>query len=173
VLEVGLGLPQPPLHFGDLCAQVVGQGPGGVLLDVECLAQGLDGHAGTACASRRVAVCVPVGRRALTWVIAQWAREAEEAGVVLVGADQAPVRYQDPGGLLDPPPLRLRHEAGVLRVALDGLDADVQAGAVQGDLVLEVPADQGLPGGVAGVARRHRPAGRCPRRRRRCPRPAR
>ncbi|MFJ8351770.1 alcohol dehydrogenase catalytic domain-containing protein, partial [Streptomyces sp. NPDC094153] len=38
---------------------------------------------------------------------------------MFVVADQAPVQYQDPVGLLDPPPLRLRDEAGVLRVAFD------------------------------------------------------
>lgn len=32
VFEVGLGLLQPGLQFGDLCAEIAGQGPGGVLL---------------------------------------------------------------------------------------------------------------------------------------------
>lgn len=71
VLEVGLGLPQPALQFGDLSSQVVGQGPGSVFLDVECLEQGLDVHAFTACSSRQVGAFASVSRRAMTWVIAQ------------------------------------------------------------------------------------------------------
>ncbi|MFF5393149.1 hypothetical protein ACFY5H_33340 [Streptomyces sp. NPDC013012] len=35
VFEMGLGLPQPVLQFADLRAEVVAQGPGGVLLDAE------------------------------------------------------------------------------------------------------------------------------------------
>lgn len=70
-LEVGLGFPQPSVQFSDLCAEVVGQGPGGVLLDVECVEQGLDVHEGTGCGSRQVGVFEPVSRRAMTWVIAQ------------------------------------------------------------------------------------------------------
>lgn len=48
--------------------------------------------------------------------------------MVLVVADQAPVQYQDPVGLLDPPPLRLRHEPYVLRVAFDDLHVDPERG---------------------------------------------
>jgi hypothetical protein len=70
---------------------------------------------------------------------------------VFVVADQAPVQYQGPVGLLDAPPLRLRDEPLVLRVAFDGLDTEAEAGAVQGDLVLEALADQGLADGAAGV----------------------
>lgn len=71
MFEVGLGLPQPGLEFVDLGAEVVGHGPGGVLLDVERVEQGLDVHAVTACGSRQVGVFAPVRRRAMTWVIAQ------------------------------------------------------------------------------------------------------
>lgn len=71
VLQVGLGLPQPGLQVVDLCAEVVGQGPGGVSLEVEGVEQGLDVHAATACASRQVAAFAPVRRRVMTWVIAQ------------------------------------------------------------------------------------------------------
>ena len=70
---------------------------------------------------------------------------------MLVVADQAPVQYQDPVGLLDPPPLRLRHESLVLRVALDDLDVDTEAGAVRDDLVLEALVDQGFADASAGV----------------------
>jgi hypothetical protein len=70
---------------------------------------------------------------------------------VLVVADQAPVQYQDPVGLLDPSPLRLRHEPLDLRVALDDLDVDPQAGSVCDDLVLEALADQGFADGSVGV----------------------
>lgn len=71
VLEVGLGFPQPSLQFGDLCPEVVGQGPGGVLLDAERVEQGPDVHVVTVCGSRQVGVFAPVSRRAMTWVIAQ------------------------------------------------------------------------------------------------------
>lgn len=60
-----------PLQFADLGAEVVGQGPGGVLLDAERVEQGLEVHALTACASRQVGVFAPVRRRAMAWVIAQ------------------------------------------------------------------------------------------------------
>jgi hypothetical protein len=71
VCEVGLGFAQPGLKFGDLCAEVLGQGTGGVFLDAECVEQGLDVHAVTGCGSRQVGVFVPVSRPAMTWVIAQ------------------------------------------------------------------------------------------------------
>ncbi len=68
---MGLGLPQSVVQFVDLGAEVVGHGPGGVLLDVERVEQGLDVHAVTSCGSRQVGVFAPVSRRAMTWVIAQ------------------------------------------------------------------------------------------------------
>lgn len=71
VFEVSLGLPQLVLQSGELGAEVVGQGSGGVLSDVERFAQGLDAQALTACASRRVGEFAPVRRRITTWVIAQ------------------------------------------------------------------------------------------------------
>jgi hypothetical protein len=40
VLQVRLGLPQPGLQVVDLCAEVVGQGPGGVFLEVQGVKQG-------------------------------------------------------------------------------------------------------------------------------------
>ncbi|WP_406734009.1 hypothetical protein [Streptomyces sp. NBC_01794] len=43
----------------------------GSFLDVECVEQGLDVHAVTACGSRQVEVVVPVSRRVMVWVIAQ------------------------------------------------------------------------------------------------------
>lgn len=70
---------------------------------------------------------------------------------MLVVADQAPVQYQDPVGLLDPPPLRLRHEPLDLRVACDDLDVDTQASTVHDDLVLEALVNQGFADGAAGV----------------------
>lgn len=70
---------------------------------------------------------------------------------MLVVADQAPVQYQDPVGLLVPPPLRLRHEPLDLRVAFDDLDVDAQAGTVRDDLVLETLVDQGFADASAGV----------------------
>lgn len=70
VFEVCLGLPQPALQAVDLSAQVVGLGPGGFLLDVQCLEERLDVHAATA-ASRQVGMFAPVRRRTITWVIAQ------------------------------------------------------------------------------------------------------
>lgn len=69
--ELGLGFPQSGLQFGDLCAQVVGRGPGDVLLDAERVEQGLDVHAAAACGSRQGGVFTPVSRRAMTWLIAQ------------------------------------------------------------------------------------------------------
>lgn len=66
---------------------------------------------------------------------------------MLVVADQAPVRYQDAVGLLDPPSLRLRDEPLVLRIAFDGLDVDAEVGAVRGDPVLEALVDQRLADG--------------------------
>lgn len=80
MFELGLGFPQPSLQFGDLCAEAVGQGPGGVLLDLERVEQGLDVHGLTGFESRQVGVFAPVSRRVMTWVVAQWTREAEEAG---------------------------------------------------------------------------------------------
>ncbi len=71
VLEVRLGLPQPGLQFADLCAEVVGLGRGGVLLDVQRVEQGLDVHAVTACGSRQVGAFAPVRRRIMTWDIDQ------------------------------------------------------------------------------------------------------
>lgn len=72
-------------------------------------------------------------------------------GTVFVVADQTPVQYQDPVGLLDPPPLRLRDEPLVLRVALDDLHVDAQAGSVCDGLSLEALVDQSLADGAAGV----------------------
>lgn len=71
VFEMSLDLPKPALQFLDLCAEAVGQGPGGVLLDVERFEQRLDAHALTAWGSRQVGVFAPVKRRIMTWVIAQ------------------------------------------------------------------------------------------------------
>ncbi|MGX1027422.1 hypothetical protein RKD37_002624 [Streptomyces ambofaciens] len=71
MFEVGLGFPQSSLQFGDLCAEAVGHGPGGFLLDAERVEEGLDVHAVTVCGSRQVGVLAPVSRRAMTWVIAQ------------------------------------------------------------------------------------------------------
>lgn len=71
VFEAGLGFPQPGLQCGDLRAEVVGQGPGGVLLDAERVEHGLDVHALTVCGSRQVGAFALVRRRAMTWVIAQ------------------------------------------------------------------------------------------------------
>ncbi|MFF3000956.1 hypothetical protein ACFVTC_41485 [Streptomyces sp. NPDC057950] len=68
---MGLGLRQPALRFVDLCAEAVGQNPGGVLLEVERFEQGPGVRTVTACASRQVAVFAPVKCRAITWVIAQ------------------------------------------------------------------------------------------------------
>ncbi|MGW7578570.1 hypothetical protein [Streptomyces sp. NPDC054765] len=65
VLEVRLGLPQPGLQIAALCAEVVGLGPGGVLLEVQRVEQGLDVHAVTACGSRQVGAFAPVRRRML------------------------------------------------------------------------------------------------------------
>ncbi|MEU0206394.1 hypothetical protein [Streptomyces canus] len=70
VLQMGRGLPQPGLQVVDLCAEVLGQGPGGVCLEVQGVEQGLDVHA-AACASRQVGAFAPVRRRVMTWVIAQ------------------------------------------------------------------------------------------------------
>ncbi len=70
---------------------------------------------------------------------------------MFVVADQAPVQYQDPVGLLDPPPLRLRNESRLLRVALDDLDVDAEMIAVRDDLVLEALVDQGPRDGSPGV----------------------
>lgn len=69
VLEVGLGLPQPGLQVVDLCAEVVGQGPGGVFLEVQGVEQGPEVHAGAACGSRQVGAFAPVRRRVMTWVM--------------------------------------------------------------------------------------------------------
>ncbi|OKJ71192.1 hypothetical protein AMK31_35595 [Streptomyces sp. TSRI0107] len=80
VLQVRLGLLQPGLQVVDVCAEVVGQGPGGVFLEVQGVDQGLDVQAVTACVSRQVGVFAPVRRRVMTCVIAQWTREAEEEG---------------------------------------------------------------------------------------------
>ncbi|WP_431982172.1 hypothetical protein [Streptomyces qinglanensis] len=68
------------MQFFDLGAEVVGHGPGGVLLKAERVEEGLNVHAATACGPRQVGVFALVRRRAMTWVIAQWTREAEEAG---------------------------------------------------------------------------------------------
>lgn len=70
---MGFGLPQSTLRFADLRAEFVGQdqGPGGVFLEAERVEQGLDVHAVTASASRPVGMLAPVGRRTMTWVIAQ------------------------------------------------------------------------------------------------------
>jgi hypothetical protein len=54
---------------------------------------------------------------------------------VVVVTYLVPVQYQDPVGLLGPPPLRLRYEPLVVRVALDDLDIDAEASAVRDDLV--------------------------------------
>lgn len=71
VLQVHLGLPQPGLQAVDLCAKVVGQGPGCVFLEAQGVEQGLDVHAATARTSRQVGAVAPVRRRVMTWVIAQ------------------------------------------------------------------------------------------------------
>ncbi|MFF1261642.1 hypothetical protein ACFVZT_33080 [Streptomyces sp. NPDC058321] len=65
--EVPLGLPQPRLQVVDLRANVVGQGPGGVLLQVQRLQEGTDVHA----CSRQVEVFAPVRRRIMTLDVAQ------------------------------------------------------------------------------------------------------
>ncbi|WTL51309.1 hypothetical protein OG310_38000 (plasmid) [Streptomyces sp. NBC_01497] len=70
---------------------------------------------------------------------------------MFVVTDQAPMHYQDSVGLLDPPADRPRDEPLVLRVALDHLDLDPQADAVQDDLVLEAAVDQSLADAAAGV----------------------
>uniref|UniRef100_A0AAU3IB81 Uncharacterized protein n=1 Tax=Streptomyces sp. NBC_01393 TaxID=2903851 RepID=A0AAU3IB81_9ACTN len=71
MLEVCLGLPQPGLQVVDLRAEVVGQRPGGVFLEVQGIEQRPDVHAATACAARQVGAFAPVRRRVMTWVIAQ------------------------------------------------------------------------------------------------------
>jgi hypothetical protein len=71
MLQVRLGLPQPGLQVVDLCAEVVGQGPGGVFLEVQGVEQGLDAHAAPTCVSRQVGAFARVRRRIMTWVIAQ------------------------------------------------------------------------------------------------------
>jgi hypothetical protein len=71
VFEVGLGLPQTGLQVVDLCAELVGQGPGGVFLEFQGVEQGLEVHADTVCVSRQVGAFAPVRRRVMTWVIAQ------------------------------------------------------------------------------------------------------
>lgn len=53
--------------------------PGGVLLDVERVEQGLD-SALSVYRSRQAGVLAPVRRRSMTWVIAQRTREADEEG---------------------------------------------------------------------------------------------
>jgi hypothetical protein len=69
----------------------------GVLLDVERFERRLDVHALTVCESRQVGVA-PVRRWTMTWVIAQRTRERRGGRAVLVAADQASARYQDPVG---------------------------------------------------------------------------
>ncbi|GGX55510.1 hypothetical protein GCM10010341_90390 [Streptomyces noursei] len=69
-LKVRLGLPQPCLQAVELRAKVVGQGPDGALLEVQCLQEGTDVHVLTA-SPRQVEVFVPVRRRIMTWDIAQ------------------------------------------------------------------------------------------------------
>ncbi|OKJ23550.1 hypothetical protein AMK21_00720 [Streptomyces sp. CB00316] len=54
---------------------------------------------------------------------------------MFVVTDQAPVQYQDPKGLFQPPPLRLRHVARLLGVPPDDLDVDAESGPVRDDLV--------------------------------------
>ncbi|MCX5232785.1 hypothetical protein OHA35_40910 [Streptomyces sp. NBC_00233] len=71
MFEVDLGLPQPVVQSVDLGAEVVGQGPGSVLLAAERVEQGLHVDTATVCGSRQVRVFAPVSRRAMTWVIAQ------------------------------------------------------------------------------------------------------
>ncbi|WRZ96330.1 hypothetical protein OHB54_01375 [Streptomyces sp. NBC_01007] len=71
MLEVRLGLPQPGLQFAGLRAEVVGLGPGGVLLDVQRVEKGLDVHEATACGSRQVGAFAPVRWRIMTWDIDQ------------------------------------------------------------------------------------------------------
>lgn len=63
---MGLGFPQPGLQFVDPGAEVVGQGPCGVLLDAERVEQGLEVHAVTVCGSRQVGVFSPVSLRIMT-----------------------------------------------------------------------------------------------------------
>ncbi|GLV79942.1 hypothetical protein Shyhy02_79420 [Streptomyces hygroscopicus subsp. hygroscopicus] len=70
---------------------------------------------------------------------------------MFVVADRTPVQYQDPVGLLDPPPLRLRDEPLVLPVALDDLHVDAEAGSVCDDLDLETLAGQSLADIAAGA----------------------
>lgn len=60
---------------------------------------------------------------------------------MLVVADQTPVQYQDPVGLLDPPLLWLRDEPCLPRSAFDDPDVDTQAGSMRDDLVLEALVD--------------------------------
>lgn len=62
MLQMGLGLPQPVLQAVDLFTEVVGQGPGGLLLQLQGFEQRLDVHAATTCASRQVGVFAPVSR---------------------------------------------------------------------------------------------------------------
>lgn len=69
-LKACLGLPQPGPQVVDLRAKVDGQGPGGVLLEVQCLQEGANVHALTA-SSRQVEVFAPVRRRIMTWDFAQ------------------------------------------------------------------------------------------------------
>lgn len=55
----------------DLGAEIAGQGPGCVFLEVERLKEGVEVHAPTTCGSRQVSVRASVSRRAMTWVMAQ------------------------------------------------------------------------------------------------------
>ena len=63
---------------------------------------------------------------------------------MFVVAYQTAVEHQDPVRLLHDPPLGLRDEPLVVRVALDDLDVDAHVRAVLDDLLLEALVDQGL-----------------------------
>ena len=63
--------PELGLQGVDLGAEIVGQGPGGVFLEVECLEEGVEVHAPATRGSRQVSVFASVRRRAMTWVMAQ------------------------------------------------------------------------------------------------------
>jgi hypothetical protein len=67
---------------------------------------------------------------------------------VFVVADQAPIQHQDPGGLLHNPPLGLRDEPGIGRIALHDLHVDAHLLAVVHDRLLETLVDQGFLHGV-------------------------
>lgn len=78
-MQMQFGLAELGLQGVDLGAEIVGQAvrrlpegrvPGG----------GVQVHVPATRGSRRVSVFMPVSRRAMTWAMAQWTRDAEEAG---------------------------------------------------------------------------------------------